>query len=30
MTTSRKTFDHMKEVVDLYVELGMHTIHLRR
>ena len=29
MTTSRKTFDHMKEVVDLYVELGMHTIHLR-
>jgi uncharacterized protein len=29
MTTSRKTFDHWKEVVDLYVELGMHTIHLR-
>lgn len=29
MTTSRKTFDHWKEVVDLYVELGLHTIHLR-
>lgn len=29
MTTSRMTFDHWKEVVDLYVELGMHTIHLR-
>lgn len=29
MTTSRKTFDHWREVVDLYVELGMHTIHLR-
>jgi len=29
MTTSRKTFDHWKEVVDLYVELGMHTIFLR-
>jgi uncharacterized protein len=29
MTTSRKTFDHWKEVVDLYLELGMHTIHLR-
>jgi His-Xaa-Ser system radical SAM maturase HxsB len=29
MTTSRKTFDHWKEVIDLYVELGMHTIHLR-
>ena len=29
MTTSRKTFEHWKEVVDLYLELGMHTIHLR-
>lgn len=29
MTTSRKTFDHWKEVVDLYVELGMRTIFLR-
>jgi His-Xaa-Ser system radical SAM maturase HxsB len=29
MTTSRKTFDSYREVVDLYVELGMHTIHLR-
>ena len=29
MTTSRKTFDHWKEVVDLYLELGMHTIFLR-
>ncbi|MBW2459215.1 MAG: radical SAM protein, partial [Deltaproteobacteria bacterium] len=29
MTTSRKTFDHWKEVIDLYVELGLHTIHLR-
>ncbi len=29
MTTSRKTFDHWQEVIDLYVELGLHTIHLR-
>ena len=29
MTTSRKTFDHAREVVDLYVELGLHTVHLR-
>jgi uncharacterized protein len=29
MTTSRKTFEFWKEVVDLYVELGMHTIFIR-
>lgn len=29
MTTSRKTFDFAKEVVDLYAELGMHTLFLR-
>jgi uncharacterized protein len=29
MTTTKKTLEHWKEVVDLYVELGMHTIHLR-
>jgi len=29
MTTSRKTFDHWREVVDLYIELGMRTIFLR-
>ena len=29
MTTSRKTFDRWKEVIDLYVDLGMHSIHLR-
>lgn len=29
MTTSRKTFEHWKEVVDLYIELGMRTIFLR-
>jgi len=29
MTTSRKTFENWKEVVDLYVELGMRTIFLR-
>lgn len=29
MTTSRKTFDHVEEVIDLYLELGMHTVHLR-
>lgn len=29
MTTSRQTFDHGQEVVDLYVELGIHTIHIR-
>jgi His-Xaa-Ser system radical SAM maturase HxsB len=29
MTTTRKTFEHWKEVVDLYVELGIKNIHLR-
>ncbi len=29
MTTTKKTLEHFKEVVDLYAELGMHTIHLR-
>lgn len=29
MTTTRKTFDHYKELVDLYAEMGMHSIHLR-
>jgi len=29
MTTSRRTFDHYRQVVDLYVELGLHTVHLR-
>ena len=29
MTTTRKTFDHWKQVIDLYVELGMHTVFLR-
>jgi His-Xaa-Ser system radical SAM maturase HxsB len=29
MTTSRRTFDFGKQVVDLYAELGMHTIFLR-
>jgi His-Xaa-Ser system radical SAM maturase HxsB len=29
MTTTRKTFDHWKELVDLYVSLGIRNIHLR-
>jgi uncharacterized protein len=29
MTTSRKTFEHWQEVIDLYLELGMRTIFLR-
>jgi uncharacterized protein len=29
MTTTRKTFDHWKELVDLYVELGIKNIHIR-
>lgn len=29
MTTTRKTFDHWKEVIDLYVERGLPSIHLR-
>lgn len=29
MTTTKKTLESWKEVVDLYAELGMHTIHLR-
>ena len=29
MTTTRKTFDYMKELVDLYVSLGIHTLHIR-
>jgi uncharacterized protein len=29
MTTTRKTFDKWKEVIDLYVELGIRNIHLR-
>lgn len=29
MTTTRKTFDQYKELVDLYVGFGMHSIHLR-
>jgi His-Xaa-Ser system radical SAM maturase HxsB len=29
MTTTRKTFDHWKELVDLYVELGMRNIFIR-
>ena len=29
MTTTKRTLEHWKEVVDLYAELGMHTIHLR-
>jgi His-Xaa-Ser system radical SAM maturase HxsB len=29
MTTTRKTFDHWKEVIDLYVDLGIRNIHLR-
>lgn len=29
MTTTRKTFEHYKALVDQYVSLGMHSIHLR-
>lgn len=29
MTTSRKTFEHWREVIDLYVELGIRNLHLR-
>lgn len=29
MTTTRQTFDHWKEVIDLYVELGLHTVQIR-
>ena len=29
MTTTRKTIDHWKEVIDLYVSLGIRNIHLR-
>ncbi len=29
MTTTRKTFEHWKELVDLYVDLGIRNIHLR-
>ncbi|MCO4769226.1 MAG: His-Xaa-Ser system radical SAM maturase HxsB [Deltaproteobacteria bacterium] len=29
MTTTRKTIDHWKEVIDLYVSLGIKNIHLR-
>lgn len=29
MTTTRKSFEHWREIVDLYVELGIHTLHLR-
>ena len=29
MTTTRATIDHWKEVVDLYVELGIRNLHLR-
>ena len=29
MTTTRKTIDHWKEVIDLYVELGIRNVHLR-
>ena len=29
MTTTRKTFDQWKELVDLYVELGIRNIHIR-
>lgn len=29
MTTTRKTFDRGKELIDLYVELGIRNIHLR-
>jgi uncharacterized protein len=29
MTTTRKTFDRWKDVIDLYVDLGIRNIHLR-
>ena len=29
MTTTRKTFEHWKELVDLYVSLGIRNIHIR-
>ncbi|MCB9759236.1 MAG: His-Xaa-Ser system radical SAM maturase HxsB [Alphaproteobacteria bacterium] len=29
MTTTRKTLEHWREVIDLYVELGIRNIHLR-
>ncbi len=29
MTTTRKSFEHYKAIVDLYVSRGIHTIHLR-
>ncbi len=29
MTTTKKTLDHWKEVIDLYVDLGIRNIHLR-
>ena len=29
LTTTRKSFDYWKEIVDLYVSLGIHTLHLR-
>lgn len=29
MTTTRKTFDHWKELIDLYVSLGLRNIHIR-
>ena len=29
MTTTRKSFDHWKELVDLYVSLGIRNIHIR-
>jgi len=29
MTTTKKTFDHYKELVDTYVGFGMHSMHLR-
>ncbi|MFT7624154.1 MAG: hypothetical protein ACI9WU_003341 [Myxococcota bacterium] len=29
MTTTRKSFEFSKEIVDLYEEMGVHTLHLR-
>jgi uncharacterized protein len=29
MTTTKKTFEHWKDLVDLYVELGIRNIHIR-
>lgn len=29
MTTTRKSLSHYKEIVDLYVSLGIHTVHIR-